>query len=171
LNKEEKFNAIVSESSERIRRICRYYNSNPEDQKDMYQEVLVNIWKSIDSFRGDSALSTWVYRVAVNTSLTYTGKAYRHMKLMVNGDTVNLNSVLDDENLKVKLEQEEQLDKLQTELNLLTVIEKALISLMLEGLSMKEIAEIIGITEPNVKVKIHRVKAQLKEKLKGDSHE
>ena len=58
LNKEEKFNAIVSESSERIRRICRYYNSNPEDQKDMYQEVLVNIWKSIDSFRGDSALST-----------------------------------------------------------------------------------------------------------------
>jgi len=171
LNKEEKFNAIVSESSERIRRICRYYNSNPEDQKDMYQEVLVNIWKSIDSFRGDSALSTWVYRVAVNTSLTYTGKAYRHMKLMVNGDTANLNSVLDDENLTVKLEQEEQLDKLQTELNLLTVIEKALISLMLEGLSMKEIADIIGITEPNVKVKIHRVKAQLKEKLKGESHE
>jgi len=171
LNKEEKFNAIVSESSERIRRICRYYNSNAEDQKDMYQEVLVNIWKSLDSFRGDSALSTWVYRVAVNTSLTYTGKAYRHMKLMVNGDTANLNAVLDDENLKVKLEQEEQLDKLQTELNLLTVIEKALISLMLEGLSMKEIADIIGITEPNVKVKIHRVKAQLKEKLKGDSHE
>jgi len=137
----------------------------------MYQEVLVNIWKSLDSFRGDSALSTWVYRVAVNTSLTYTGKAYRHMKLMVNGDTANLNSVLDDDNLNAKLEQEEQLDKLQTELNLLTVIEKALISLMLEGLSMKEIAEIIGITEPNVKVKIHRVKAQLKEKLKGDSHE
>jgi len=93
------------------------------------------------------------------------------MKLMVNGDTANLNSVLDDDNLNAKLEQEEQLDKLQTELNLLTVIEKALISLMLEGLSMKEIAEIIGITEPNVKVKIHRVKAQLKEKLKGDSHE
>jgi len=171
LNKEEKFNEIVSESSERIRRICRYYNSNEEEQKDMYQEVLVNIWKSLDSFRGDSALSTWVYRVAVNTSLTYTGKAYRHMKLMVNSDTANLNSVLDDDNLKAKLEQEKQLDKLQTELNLLTVIEKALISLMLEGLSMKEIADIIGITEPNVKVKIHRVKAQLKEKLKGDSHE
>ncbi|HPF52063.1 MAG TPA: RNA polymerase sigma factor [Draconibacterium sp.] len=171
MNKEEKFNEIVSESSDRIRRICRYYNSDAEEQKDMYQEVLVNIWKSLDSFRGDSALSTWVYRVAVNTSLTYTGKAYRHMKLMVNGDTANLNSVLDDDNLNAKLEQEEQLDKLQTELNLLTVIEKALISLMLEGLSMKEIAEIIGITEPNVKVKIHRVKAQLKEKLKGDSHE
>lgn len=167
MKKEEKFNAIVSENSERIQRICRYYNSNTEDQKDMYQEVLVNIWKSLDSFRGDSAISTWVYRVAVNTSLSYTGKAYRRMKLMVNSDTQNLNSLMDEENLKEKLEQEEQLEQLQTELNQLSVIDKALISLMLEGLTMKEIADVIGITEPNVKVKIHRVKTQLKEILKG----
>lgn len=168
MSKEEKFNQIVSENSERIQRICRYYNSNAEDQKDMYQEVLVNIWKSIDSFRGDSAISTWVYRVAVNTSLTFTGKAFRHMKLMVNGNTQNLNSILDEENLKAKLEQENQLNLLQIELNQLSVIDKALISLMLEGLSMKEIADVIGITEPNVKVKIHRIKGQLKEKLKGN---
>jgi len=168
LSKEEKFNAIVSENSERIRNICRYYNSNAEDQKDMYQEVLVNIWKSLDSFRGDSALSTWVYRVAVNTSLTFTGKAFRHMKLIVNSETANLNSILDDENLNKKLEQEQLLERMQSELNQLSVIDKALISLMLEGLSMKEIAEVIGITEPNVKVKIHRVKSHLKEKLKGE---
>lgn len=168
MSKEEKFNAIVSENSERIRNICRYYNSNAEDQKDMYQEVLVNIWKSLDSFRGDSALSTWVYRVAVNTSLTFTGKAFRHMKLIVNSDTANLNSILDDENLNEKLAQEQLLERMQSELNQLSVIDKALISLMLEGLSMKEIAEVIGITEPNVKVKIHRVKSHLKEKLKGE---
>ena len=168
MSKEEKFNVIVSENSERIRRICRYYNSNAEDQKDMYQEVLVNIWKSLDSFRGDSALSTWVYRVAVNTSLTFTGKAYRNMKLTVDSDTANLNSILDDENLNEKLAQEQLLERMQSELNQLSVIDKALISLMLEGLSMKEIAEVIGITEPNVKVKIHRVKSQLKEKLKGE---
>lgn len=168
MSKEEKFNAIVSENSERIRNICRYYNSNAEDQKDMYQEVLVNIWKSLDSFRGDSALSTWVYRVAVNTSLTFTGKAFRHMKLIVNSDTANLNSILDDENLNEKFAQEQLLERMQSELNQLSVIDKALISLMLEGLSMKEIAEVIGITEPNVKVKIHRVKSQLKEKLKGE---
>jgi RNA polymerase sigma-70 factor (ECF subfamily) len=136
----------------------------------MYQEVLVNIWKSLESFRGDSAISTWVYRVAVNTSLSYTGKAYRRMKLMVNDGTQNLNSVLDEENLKEKLEQENRFDQLQTELNQLSVIDKALVSLMLEGLTMKEIAEVIGITEPNVKVKIHRVKAQLKEKLKGNNN-
>lgn len=170
MKKEEKFNAIVTENGERIQRICRYYNSNTEDQKDMYQEVLVNIWKSLNSFRGDSAISTWVYRVAVNTSLSYTGKAYRRMKLMVNSDNQNLSSLMDEENLKEKLEQEEQLEQLQTELNQLSVIDKALISLMLEGLTMKEIADVIGITEPNVKVKIHRVKTQLKEKLKESNN-
>ncbi len=133
----------------------------------MYQEVLVNIWKSLDNFRGDSAISTWVYRVAVNTSLGYTGKVFRHMKLLVNADTKNLNSVLDDGNLIEKLEEENHLERLQSELNQLSVIDKALISLMLEGLSMKEIADVIGITEPNVKVKIHRIKQQLKKKVKG----
>ena len=168
MTREEKFNSIVSENSDRIRNICRYYNSNVEDQKDMYQEVLVNIWKSLDSFRGDSAMSTWVYRVAVNTSLTFTGKAFRHMKLMINGDASSLNSIIDDNDLKQKLAEETMIDRMQVELNQLSVIDKALISLMLEGLSMKEISEVIGITEPNVKVKIHRVKTQLKDKLKGE---
>ncbi|MBN2635055.1 MAG: RNA polymerase sigma factor [Prolixibacteraceae bacterium] len=171
MNKEDRFNEIVSENSSRIRNICRYYNSNIEDQKDMYQEILVNIWNSLDRFRGDSALSTWVYRVAINTSLTYTGKTFKRMKLIVGSDTQNLNIVFDDESLNEKLLQENQLEKLQTELNQLSVIDKALISLMLEGLSMKEIADVIGITEPNVKVKIHRVKTLLKEKLKGEKNE
>ncbi|MCZ4694100.1 RNA polymerase sigma factor [Ancylomarina euxinus] len=167
LKKEEHFNQILSENSERIQRICRYYNSNTEDQKDMYQEVLVNIWKSLDNFRGDSAISTWVYRVAVNTSLSFTGKTFKQMKLIVNTDTQNLSSILDDESLETKHKEEAQFNQLQNELNQLSVIDKALISLMLEGLSMKEIGDVIGITEPNVKVKIHRIKAQLKTKLTG----
>ena len=171
MKKEDQFNQILSENSDRIQRICRYYNSNAEDQKDMYQEVLVNIWKSLDNFRGDSAISTWVYRVAVNTSLSFTGKTYKQMKLMVNGNTQNLSSILDDESLEAKHKEESQLNQLQNELNLLSVIDKALISLMLEGLSMKEIADVIGITEPNVKVKIHRIKAHLKTKLTGGTHE
>ena len=84
---------------------------------------------------------------------------------MVNSDTQNLHSIFDEESLKGKLKQEDQLNQLQNELNQLSVIDKALISLLLEGLSMKEIADVIGITEPNAKVKIHRIKGQLKEKL------
>lgn len=169
VSKEEQFNQLVAENNERIKRICSYYNSNTTDQQDMYQEILVNIWKSLHNFRGDSAISTWIYRIAVNTSLSYTGKAYKYMKLMVNADHVNLNSILDDESFKAKQIEEQQLELLQNELNTLSVIDKALISLMLESLSIKEIADVIGITEPNVKVKIHRIKTQLRKKLEGES--
>jgi len=163
--KEEKFKTIVDENEDRIMRICKFYNPNSEDQKDMYQEVLVNIWRSLDNFRGESAISTWIYRIAVNTSLSFAGKAYKEMKLMVDADTQNLSSIINDDLLEEKLQKEHQLNQLQAELNQLSVIDKALISLQLEGLSMREIADVIGITEPNVKVKIHRIKEQLRTKL------
>ncbi len=163
--KEEQFKKIVDENGDRIMRICRYYNPDKEDQKDMFQEILVNIWNSLDKFRGESAISTWIYRIAVNTSLSFTGKAFRHMKMQINTDQQNLNMLLDDDDLEAKLKQEADLEKLQTQLNQLSVIDKALISLVLEGLSMREIADVIGLTEPNVKVKIHRIKEELKRNM------
>lgn len=169
--KEEQFKTLITENGDRILRICRYYNPNTEDQKDMYQEILINIWKSLDNFRGDAALSTWIYRIAVNTSLSFTGKAFKQMKLLVNVDTENLNSLFGDESLEEKIKQEHQFALLQLELNQLSVIDKSMISLMLEGLTMREIAEVIGITEPNVKVKIHRIKEQLKLKMTGGNYE
>jgi RNA polymerase sigma-70 factor, ECF subfamily len=162
--KETQFKQIVADNSERIMRICRYYNPNREDQKDMYQEVLVNIWKSLDSFRGDSKISTWVYRIAVNTSLNFTGKSFRQMKLMVDRDVNNL-QVLADEDLSLKQQFETDFASLQQLLNQLSVIEKAMMSLVLEDLSMREIADIIGLTENNVRVKIHRIKEKLREQM------
>ena len=170
-DKEEKFNRIIAQDSDRIKRICGYYNANAHDRKDMYQEVLVNIWNSLDNFRGDASINTWIYRIAVNTALRYTGNAYKHMKLIVNADTQNLSTVIDEESFEDKLLMEKHLSNLQNELNLLSVIDKALISLMLEGLSMKEIADIIGITESNVRVKIHRIKTHLKTKLRGQRYD
>lgn len=171
MKKEEHFNQIVAENSERIKRICAYYSSDTHDAKDIFQEVLINIWKSLDSFKGDSAISTWIYRIAVNTTLSYIGNAYKYMKLMVRADTQNLCVLFDEESSETNQLMEERFECLQNELNMLSVIDKALISLMLEGISMKEIADIIGITETNVKVKIHRIKEQLKTKLTGDSYE
>ena len=159
--KEQKFNQIVAENSELIRRICRYYNDNIHDQEDMYQEVLINIWKSLDKFRGDSKLSTYIYRIAVNVSITYASKSFKQSKLYVSADTENINEIIDEPHE----DKEKQIQQLHTALNTLSVIDKALISLVFEGLTMKEIANIIGITEPNVKVKIHRIKTYLKEEL------
>lgn len=164
-NKEALFNKVIQENDERIHRICRYYNTNPDDQKDMYQEILVNIWKSLDNFKGKASIHTWIYRVAVNTSLSYTGKAYKQMKLVVNQSSEHLSKLVHVDTLSDKIEKEDQYNLIQNVLNTLSVIDKALISLMLEDLSMKEIADIIGITEANVKVKIHRIKMQLKEEL------
>ena len=170
-DKEQQFNALVTDHGDKIRRICSYYNSDPDEQKDMYQEILINIWNSLHSFRGDAAISTWIYRISVNTSLSFTGKSFRKMKLIVNTDTSNLQNLLDEDETESKLNLERNLNQLQTELNQLSVIDKSLITLLLEGLSMREIADIIGITEPNVKVKIHRIKEQLKTKLKPVGHE
>jgi RNA polymerase sigma-70 factor (ECF subfamily) len=127
--------------------------------------VLVNIWKSLDKFRGESTISTWIYRIAVNTSISFSGKAYRNMKLYVDNVPQGLNALLDDDDLEQKFQKEQQLEQLEICLNELSIIDKAMISLVFEGLSLREIADVVGLTEPNVKVKIHRVKEQLKQKL------
>jgi RNA polymerase sigma-70 factor (ECF subfamily) len=166
LNKDEKFKATVEENRETLLRICRYYAPSAEDQKDIYQEILINIWRSFDTFRGDSSIKTWIYRIALNTSLSYAGKQYRRMKLNVMKDTQNLGVLLGDEHDQ-KIEKEEQLKCLQTRLNELAVIDKAIMGLVLESLSIKEIADIIGLTEPNIRVKIHRIKEYLRKQMKG----
>ena len=164
-SKEIRFKQIVKENTNRISSICSYYSKNAEDRKDMYQEILVNIWKSLDKFRGDSAISTWIYRIAVNTSLTFAGKSYRNLNLSIDQLPQNIGILLDDDEREKKQKTELHLEELETQLNLLSIIDKALITMMLEGLSMREIADVIGLTEPNVKVKIHRIKENLKQQL------
>jgi len=168
--KEERFNLLVKENQQKILRICKYYASVAEDQKDIYQEILVNIWKSLESFRGEALESTWVYRIALNTAMGFAGKEFRRMKIVLDVGEKSLLNLISEEDSDVKL-REDQLKMLQIHLNQLTIIEKAIMSLVLEDLSSKEIAEIIGITEPNIRVKIHRIKETLREQMKGGSYE
>jgi RNA polymerase sigma-70 factor (ECF subfamily) len=165
VKKEEQFNQIVAAHSDRIMRICSYYSANPHDRKDIFQEVLIHIWKSLDRFRGESSIGTWVYRIAVNTAISHIGKINWRMQVSVQTDPQHLSSLFDDDASQERQNKEAQLQKLHQELNMLSIIDKTLISLMLEGLSTKEIAEVIGITEPNVRVKIHRIKSELKTKM------
>jgi RNA polymerase sigma-70 factor (ECF subfamily) len=170
MSKEENFKKTVDENKEKIMRICRYYAPSAEDQKDMYQEILINIWRSLDSFRGDSRIATWIYRIAVNTSLSYAGKQYKLMKLNVDIETTNIKNLLTVESGDNILN-EKKLQSLQTHLNQLCVIDKAIMGLVLEELSSREIADIIGITESNVRVKIHRIKENLHNQMKGRKYE
>jgi RNA polymerase sigma-70 factor (ECF subfamily) len=169
LKKEILFKKIIQSNQDRIIRICNYYSANKSEIDDISQEIFANIWKSIDNFRGDSSIDTWVYRVAVNTALSYSGKSFKRMKLIINSDKEMLTDIIEQED-ELQLYQE-QFDRLQAELNSMSVINKALISLVLEGLNYKEIADIIGITESNVRVKIHRIKSSLRTKLKEEQYD
>jgi RNA polymerase sigma-70 factor (ECF subfamily) len=163
--KEEKFRKIINDNEHRISGICRYYSSNEDDQKDMYQEVLINIWKSIDSFRGDAQLSTWIYRVAVNTAMGFANKEVRRQNIFLDQKDNSLQNFMDvDEN--TAKEKEKLFQILENQINQLSVIDKIIMTLVLESVNHKEIASVIGITEPNVRVKIHRIKGELKEALK-----
>lgn len=168
--KEEFFRKAISENRERILRICRYYAPTIEDQKDIYQEIMINIWRSLESFRGESAIGTWIYRIAINTSLSYSGKRYKQMKLNVDIEGQHLKNVIDGEDGSHLLS-DKDFARLQAELNQLSVIDKAIMGLVLEDLSTREIADIIGITEPNVRVKIHRIKEYLRNQMKGVRYE
>jgi len=169
-NKEEKYRKIIADNKDRLKRICKYYAPSPEDQKDIYQEILINIWRSLESFRNEASIGTWIYRIAVNTSLDYAGKSYKQMKLNIDIETSNIKNLLTEEENDPVLE-ERQYQDLKIHLNNLGIIDKAIMGLVLDDLSTREIAEIIGITESNVRVKIHRIKETLKSKMKGDKYE
>jgi len=168
--KEEKFRQLVAENKARIMRVAGYYAPSDEDRKDIYQEILVNIWKSLDLFRGESKIETWIYRIAVNTSLNFAGKQYRRMRLNVDiDDPVIAGKLIDDGD--GGQDREKQRQHLQACLNSLGVIDKAIMGLVLDDLSYKEISEIIGLTEPNIRVKIHRIKEVLRNQMKGHENE
>ena len=163
--KEEKFRNVIKDNEDRIMGICRYYSINDDDQKDMYQEVLINVWKSLDSFRGDAQLSTWIYRVAVNTAMGFANKEIRRQKIFLDQKDNGLQNFMDVDANEVK-EKEKLYQILENQINQLSVIDKIIMTLVLESVNHKEIASVIGITEPNVRVKIHRIKGELKESLK-----
>lgn len=169
-SKDNQYKQIIEENQSRIRSVCRYYAGVSQDSEDLYQEILINIWRGLGKFRGDSQLSTWVYRIAVNTALSFVNKKNKYL---------NFNTYLDDgkaanlvgDDREDSVVHEKQLDLMSNLINQLSVVDKIIMSLVLEDLNTKEIAEVVGITESNVRVKIHRIKEQLREKVKGGHYD
>lgn len=132
-------------------------------QRDLYQEVVLQLWKAFPKFRAEAKPSTWIYQIALNTVIS----DYRRNKKV--GQKVELNEVFfeipdDDTNA----EQQEQIDWLNKAINVLNDTEKAILMLYLEDKTHDEIAEIIGISNGNVRVKLHRIQERLK-KLKNET--
>ncbi len=154
------FASFVKEHSRIINKVCWAYSTPKVLYEDLRQEILTNLWLGLDQFRGSSKLSTWVYRVAVNSALM----AIRNYKSKVETLPFEISSA--DISTESDDNKAEQLAALHELINLLLPIEKAIILLWLDEYSYEEIADIIGIERSNVATKLHRIKNKLISKSK-----
>lgn len=157
---ETSFVQQLQENQNLIHKICRLYTNNEDAHKDLFQEITIQLWKAYPQFRGDSKFTTWAYRVGLNTAITL----YRKSSKMSN--TVEFDSKLhkinqDDYNY----EEEEHIKLMYQAIQQLNDIEKALVFMYLEDKDYAEIAETLGITEVNARVKMNRIKGKLKKIL------
>lgn len=158
MSKEETFTRIIRDNEGIIYKITRIYAGNREDQNDLYQEIVFQLWKSFDSFRGDAKISTWMYRISLNTALFHSKRAKKR------GFNVSLEKVvLQHENYDPVLE--ERLQMLYDQIRILNDIDKGIILLFLEGKKHDEIASITGFSKSNIGTRIGRIKEKLRKQI------
>lgn len=143
-------------------KVVHAYAERQTDKEDLFQEISIQLWKAIPKFRNESAVSTFLYRIALNTSMSWSKREKRH-------HTEDLEAVSGFLKAEV-IERDERLDWLYKQIHSLGDIDKPLCLLMLEGYSYREISKIIGISESNVGVRIHRIKQHLISQSKKTLH-
>lgn len=154
---EKEFLHQLNEHQKIIHKVCNLYMHFPEDKEDLFQEVTLQAWKAYHKFRGDAKFSTWLYRVALNTAITFFRKEKRQSFI----DSV---SEIPDKQLASEKDQiEEQTRVMYLAIGELSKIDKAIVMLYLEDYSYAEISDIIGITANNIAVKMNRIKGRLRE--------
>ena len=153
---ETQFAQMVREHKSTIFTVCYMFSKDQDEVNDLFQEVLINLWKGLASFKGESNIKTWIYRVSLNTSISSERKKKRNA-LPLEMD-VNLYEDRDDTR---------QIKMLYHRINKLGFFDRAIVLLWLENLSYDEIAAITGISVKNVSVRLFRIKEQLK-KMSND---
>ncbi|MBQ0048160.1 MAG: sigma-70 family RNA polymerase sigma factor [Prevotellaceae bacterium] len=149
-----KFTQIVKENKTAIYTVCYMFSKDKEEVEDLFQDTLINLWNGFEKFKGESSVSTWVWRVALNTCISTDRKRRRQGQKIPLQMNIDLYSDNDDASVQVQI--------LHKRIGSLGVIDRAIILLWLEGMSYDEIGAIIGITAQNVGVKLYRIKEQLK---------
>ena len=151
---ELEFAQTVREHKGTIYTVCYMFSNNPDEVADLFQEILINLWKGFLQFRGDSNVKTWIYRVSLNTCISSERKKSRKVETLPLTMDINLFSDSDDDTKQVQL--------LRDRINKLGPFDRAIVLLWLENLSYDEIGAIVGISAKNVSVRLVRIKDQLK---------
>ncbi|WP_320054774.1 RNA polymerase sigma factor [uncultured Acetobacteroides sp.] len=154
-NDKQLFEQIFQKNRDRVFRLCCLYTGDADQRKDLMQDIFIRVWESLDSYRGDAAMSTWIYRIALNTCLTHVRSLKRGLQTRSIPDGFD---ILDTE---PPTGMEPSVEHLIRCINLLEPSDRTIIGLYLEDLPQREIADILGISEANIRVKIHRIKQRL----------
>jgi RNA polymerase sigma factor (sigma-70 family) len=157
------FQRIVDDNKQRIFRICRIYSIPPVEPEDLFQEVIYEIWKSIDSFRGQSSVSTWVCRVALNVCIRAKQKHQARDRRMVRLDNIHIETIPD----RSHEPPDDRFDDLRQCISGLKEAERSLVVLHLDELPYRDIAGITGLSENTVAVKLKRIRAKLLECMRA----
>lgn len=155
--KEKDFIKLLNENQRIIHKVCNLYMNWQEDKEDLFQEITLQAWKAFSQFRGEAKFSTWLYRVSLNTAITYFRKDKKNAFIA---------SVSEIPELTIQSEKDPIEDKTKAmykAIAALSKIDKAIVMLYLEDYSYAEISEIIGITANNIAVKMNRIKVKLRE--------
>ncbi|UZR99221.1 RNA polymerase sigma factor [Chondrinema litorale] len=160
------FVRLIEEHQGIINNLCAIYYNNTEDLHDTRQDIILQLWKAFPSFRAESKVSTWIYKVSLNTILSKKRKENRQgksepMELITNNEFINQ---------QVSFSFDDNLQLLNQLIATLKDTDKAIIILFLEGYKNKEMAEMLGITTTNVSTRLNRIKTVLKEKFKMISY-
>ncbi len=151
---EKDFANIVRKHKNTIYTVCYMFSQDSDEVEDLFQETLINLWKGFAQFRGDSSPATWIWKVSLNTCISFDRKKRRR------GESVplsmNINLFEDDDN------DSRQIEMLRKRINQLGPFDRAIVLLWLENISYEEIGEIVGITAKNVSVRLVRIREQLK---------
>ena len=151
---ERDFENIVREHKGTIYTVCYMFSKDADEVADLFQETLINLWRGSGTFRGDSALNSWIWKVALNTCITYGRKRKRG----ITTEPLSMNIDLFDDTA----EENRQITLLRDRIGKLGPFDRAIVLLWLENLSYEEIGQIVGITPGNVSVRLVRIREQLK---------
>ena len=157
--KETEFSDLVKRYKNTIFTVCYLFSKDQDEVNDLFQETLINLWRGFDGFQGKCDVKTWIWRVSLNTCLTFERKKKRRVDTLPLTMDINLFTDTDDDTRQVQM--------LYRRINKLGMLDRAIILLWLENMSYEEIGEIIGISTKNVSVKLVRIKEQLK-KMSND---
>jgi RNA polymerase sigma-70 factor (ECF subfamily) len=158
---ETEFGRIIYENQELIFKVCSIYCQNQSDKDDLFQEITINLWRGLPSFKGNSKLSTWIYRVSLNTAISQNRKK---RKINFVGFE-NAESIKNSTGIEQEFNEQSSIKILYSAIAKLKPVEKAIVLLYLEEKSYEEIASIIGISKSNVSVKLVRLKQKLEKIL------